>query len=85
MDERRNQLDQLGVAGHRGISEAVIEAYDKKTGDGNWLRQSLQILQEEIESVQRIESQMAEENRRANAGINLAATSQKDLQGCSAG
>lgn len=52
MDERRNQFDQLGVSGHRGISEAVIEAYDKQTGDGQWLRQSLQILQEEIDRVQ---------------------------------
>jgi len=63
----------------------MIEAYDKKTGDGNWLRQSLQILQEAIESVQRTKSQMAEEDRGANAGINLTATAQKDLQSCSAG
>ena len=63
----------------------MIEAYDKKTGDGNWLRQSLQILQEAIESVQRTKSQMAKEDRGANAGINLTATAQKDLQSCSAG
>jgi len=63
----------------------MIEAYDKQTGDGNWLRQSLQILQEAIESVQRTKSQMAEEDRGANAGINLTATAQKDLQSCSAG
>ena len=63
----------------------MIEAYDKQTGDGNWLRQSLQILQESIRNVQRIKSQMAEEDRGANAGINLTATAQKDLQSRVAG
>lgn len=63
----------------------MIEAYDKQTGDGNWLRQSLQIFQEAIESVQRTKSQMAEENRRANASGDSATTSQKDLQSRDAG
>lgn len=62
----------------------MIETYDKQTGDGNWLRQSLQILQEEIERVQRTKSQMAEEDRRADAGSNLTVTAQEDLQSCSA-
>ena len=63
----------------------MIEAYDKQTGDGQWLRQSLQIFQEAIESVQRTKSQMAEENRRADASGNSAATAQKDLQSRSTG
>lgn len=63
----------------------MIDTYDKQTGDGNWLRQSLQIFQEAIESVQRIKSQMAEENRRANASGDSAATAQKDLQSRDAG
>jgi len=63
----------------------MIDAYDKKTGDGNWLRQSIQILQEAIESVQRTKSQMAEENRRADASGDSATTAQKDLQGRDAG
>ncbi len=63
----------------------MIDAYDKQTGDGNWLRQSLQILQEAIERVQRTKSQMAEENRRADASGDSAATAQKDLQGRAAG
>lgn len=62
-----------------------MSLYDKQTGDGNWLRQSLEILQEEIESVQRTQSQMVEENGRADAGINHEATSQKDLQSRVAG
>ena len=63
----------------------MIEAYDKQTGDGNWMRQSLQIFQEAIESVQRTKSQMAEENRRANASGHSATTAQKDLQSRDAG
>jgi len=63
----------------------MIEAYDKQTGDGNWLRQSLQIFQEAIESVQRTKSQMAEEDRRADASGNFATTAQKDLQSRDAG
>jgi hypothetical protein len=58
---------------------SMIEAYDKQTGDGNWLRQSFQILQEAIESVQRTKSQMAEKDRGANASGDSAATAQKDL------
>jgi hypothetical protein len=64
---------------------SMIDTYDKQTGDGNWLRQSLQIFQEAIESVQRTKSQMAEENRRANASGDSAATAQKDLQSRDAG
>jgi hypothetical protein len=63
----------------------MIEAYDKQTGDGNWLRQSLQILQESIRNVQRTKSQMAKEDRGTDAGINLATTTQKDLQSRVAG
>ena len=63
----------------------MIDAYDKKTGDGNWLRQSLQILKQEMERVQRTKSQMAEEDRGANAGRDLTATAQKDLQSRDAG
>ena len=63
----------------------MIDTYDKQTGDGNWLRQSLQIFQEAIESVQRIKSQMAQEDRRANASGDSAATAQKDLQSRDAG
>lgn len=63
----------------------MIEAYDKKTGDGNWLRQSLQIFQEAIERVQRIKSQMAQEDRRADASGDSATTAQKDLQSRDAG
>ena len=63
----------------------MIDTYDKHTGDGQWLRQSLQIFQEAIESVQRTKSQMAEENRRANASGDSAATAQKDLQSRDAG
>ncbi len=63
----------------------MIDAYDKQTGDGNWLRQSLQILQEAIERVQRTKSQMAEEDRRADASGDSATTAQKDLQGRDAG
>jgi hypothetical protein len=59
---------------------SMIDTYDKKTGDGNWLRQSLQILQEATERVQRTKSQMAEENRRADASGDSATTAQKDLQ-----
>jgi glycogen debranching enzyme len=64
---------------------SMIDAYDKKTGDGNWLRQSLQILQEAIDSVQRIKGQMAEEDRGANASGDSATTAQKDLQSRDAG
>jgi hypothetical protein len=64
---------------------SMIDAYDKQTGDGNWLRQSFQILQEAIERVQRTKSQMAEEDRGANAGRDLTATAQKDLQSRDAG
>jgi hypothetical protein len=46
----------------------MIDAYDKKTGDGNWLRQSIQILQEAIERVQRTKSQMAKEDRGTDTG-----------------
>ena len=63
----------------------MIDTYDKKTGDGQWLRQSLQIFQEAIESVQRTKSQMAKENRRANASGDSATTAQKDLQSRDAG
>ena len=63
----------------------MIDAYDKKTGDGNWIRQSLQIFQEAIDSVQRAKSQMVEEDRRANASGDPAATAQKDLQSRVAG
>ncbi len=63
----------------------MIDAYEKHTGDGNWLRQSIQILQEAIERVQRTKSQMAEENRGADAGRDQTATAQKDLQGRDAG
>jgi hypothetical protein len=63
----------------------MIEAYDKKTGDGQWLRQSIQILQEAIERVQRTKSQMAEEDRGANASGDSATTAQKDLQSRDAG
>ena len=63
----------------------MIDTYDKQTGDGNWLRQSLQIFQEAIESVQRTKSQMAEENRRANASGDSVTTAQKDLQSRSTG
>ena len=63
----------------------MIEAYDKQAGDGNWLRQSLQIFQEAIDNVQRIKSQMAEENRRADASGDSATTAQKDLQSRDAG
>lgn len=63
----------------------MIEAYDKQTGDGNWLRQSTQILQEAIDSVQRTKGQMAEEDRAADAGINHAASAQEDLQSRVAG
>jgi hypothetical protein len=64
---------------------SMIDTYEKQTGDGNWLRQSLQIFQEAIESVQRTKSQMAEENRRANASGDPETTAQKDLQSCDAG
>ena len=63
----------------------MIEAYDNATGDGQWFRQSLQILYEELSSVQRTKSQMAKEDRRADAGSNHEATAQKDLQSRSAG
>ena len=63
----------------------MMDAYEKQTGDGHWLRQSLQILQEAIESVQRTKSQMAEEDRGANASGDSAATAQKDLQSRAAG
>ena len=63
----------------------MIDAYDKQTGDGQWLRQSFQILQEAIESVQRTKSQMAEEDRRADASGDSATTAQKDLQSRAAG
>jgi hypothetical protein len=63
----------------------MIDAYDKQTGDGQWLRQSFQIFQEAIESVQRTKSQMAEEDRGADAGRDLATTAQKDLQSRAAG
>jgi hypothetical protein len=64
---------------------SMIDTYDKQTGDGQWLRQSLQIFQEAIESVQRTKSQMAEENRRANASGDSTTTAQKDLQSRDAG
>jgi hypothetical protein len=64
---------------------SMIDAYDKKTGDGQWLRQSFQILQEAIESVQRTKSQMDEANRGANASGDSATTAQKDLQSRDAG
>jgi len=64
---------------------SMIDAYDKQTGDGQWLRQSFQILQEAIERVQRTKSQMAEEDRRANASGDPATTAQKDLQSRDAG
>jgi hypothetical protein len=64
---------------------SMIDAYDKKTGDGQWLRQSIQILQEAIERVQRTKSQMAEEDRGANASGDSATTAQKDLQSRDAG
>ena len=63
----------------------MIDTYDKQTGDGQWLRQSLQIFQEAIESVQRTKSQMAEEDRGANAGRDQTVTAQKDLQSRDAG
>ena len=63
----------------------MIDAYDKKTGDGNWLRQSLQILKQEMERVQRTKGQMAQEDRRADAGSNHEVTTQKDLQSRAAG
>ena len=63
----------------------MIDTYDKQTGDGNWLRQSLQIFQEAIESVQRTKSQMAEEDRGANARSNHAIAAQEDLQSRVAG
>ncbi len=63
----------------------MIDAYEKQTGDGNWLRQSFQILKQEIERVQRTKSQMAEENRRADASGDSATTAQKDLQSRDAG
>ena len=63
----------------------MIDTYDKQTGDGQWLRQSLQIFQEAIESVQRTKSQMAEEDRGANASGDSATTAQKDLQSRDAG
>jgi hypothetical protein len=63
----------------------MIDTYDKQTGDGNWLRQSIQILQGAIESVQRTKSQMAEENRGADAGRDQTATAQKDMQSRVAG
>jgi hypothetical protein len=63
----------------------MIDTYDKQTGDGNWLRQSLQILQEAIERAQRTKSQMDEENRGADAGRDKTATAQKDLQSRVAG
>lgn len=52
---------------------------------GSWLENSEKILKEAIESVQRTKSQMAEENRRANASGDSAATAQKDLQSRDAG
>jgi hypothetical protein len=64
---------------------SMIDAYEKQTGDGNWLRQSFQILKQEIERVQRTKSQMAEENRRADASGDSATTAQKDLQSRDAG
>jgi hypothetical protein len=64
---------------------SMIDAYDKKTGDSQWLRQSIQIFQEAIERVQRTKSQMAEENRRADASGDPATTAQKDLQSRDAG
>jgi hypothetical protein len=63
----------------------MIDAYDKQTGDGQWLRQSFQILKEAIERVQRTKSQMAEEDRGANASGDSATTAQKDLQSRDAG
>ena len=63
----------------------MINHYDQQTGDGNWLRQSLQILKREMERVQRIKSPMAEEDRGADAGSNHEATTQKDLQSRVAG
>jgi hypothetical protein len=64
---------------------SMIDAYDKKTGDSQWPRQSLQILQEELSSVQRTKSQMDEANRGANASGDSATTAQKDLQSRDAG
>ncbi len=60
----------------------MIEAYDKQTGDGNWLRQSIQIFQESIRNAQRIESQVDGGDRRANVTRDVTASNQKDLQGC---
>jgi hypothetical protein len=64
---------------------SMIDAYDKKTGDGNWLRQSIQILQEAIRNAQRIKSQMDGGDRGANASGDSATTAQKDLQSRDAG
>lgn len=63
----------------------MIETYDKRTGDGNWLRQSLKIFKQEMKRAQRIESQMDWSDRGANVAGNVTAADQKDLQGCSAG
>lgn len=63
----------------------MIPAYDKQTGDGNWLRQSLQIFQEAIDDVQRTKSKVAEGNKRTDAGSDFTATTEKDLQGGVAG
>lgn len=55
----------------------MIDTYDKQTGDGNWLRQSLQIIQEEIGGLRAGKKTLAEENKRTDAGSN-----RKNANGC---
>ena len=66
----------------RKANEARAKASAKLREEiaGSWLENSEKILKEAIDNVQRTKSQMAEEDRGANAGSNHAATAQEDLQ-----
>ena len=63
----------------------MINTYDQQTGDGQWLRQSLQILHDEIDGVRQLESSMAGKDRRADAARDSVAATQKNMQGRVAG
>ncbi len=55
----------------------MISAYDKKTGDGQWFRQSLQILQEAISELSTGKKTVAQEDERADANAD-----RNDANGC---
>ncbi len=71
----------------RKANEARAKASAKLREEiaGSWLENSEKILKEAIDNVQRTKSQMAEENRGANASGDHATTTQKDLQSRDAG